>query len=399
MSDQFITCPQCGTKIPLTEAFAHEIEEKLRLKYEQELKKKNEETHKAIKVKERELQDAFAKERLKFETEAKQKAEESISLELKDLKQQLNEKKEQLEKSKEEELSLRKRQRELEEKERDLKLEVERTLDVERKKIIEDAETKVAEEHRFKELEKEKQLNDMRKQIEDLKRKAELTSQQAQGEVQELALEEMLRTIYPFDIIEEVGKGVRGADVIQTVKNRLGTECGKILYESKRTKHFSEDWIQKLKADALLVKANICVIVTEAMPEGLDTIGQIDGVWICQFNDAKGLSLVLRESMIQIHSAFVSQSNKGEKMQMLYDFLTGNEFKMQLEAIIEGFKGLQDSYQDEKLKMQRLWKEREKQLEKVLLNTVHFYGSIKGIAGNSIPDIKLLEDNNKALTE
>ena len=135
------------------------------------------------------------------------------------------------------------------------------------------------------------------------------------------------------------------------------------------------------------------------MPEGIDKIGQIDGVWICQFEDVKGLSLVIRESLVLLQSVVISQSNKGEKMQMLYDFLTGNEFKMQLEAIVDGFKGLQDSYQDEKLKMQKIWKEREKQLEKVLLNTVHFYGSIKGIAGNSIPDIKLLEGNEKLSLE
>jgi len=366
MADQLITCPNCGTKIPLTEAFTHDIEEKLRSK---------------------------------FEKQAKQRAEESISIELKDLKEQLQEKSRLLETSQQQELELRKRQRELEERERNLKLEVDRTLDAERMKIIEDAETKIAEEHRFKDLEKEKQLNDMRKQIEELKRKSELTSQQTQGEVQEIALEEMLRSMYLFDLIEEVGKGVRGADVVQTVRNKYGADCGKILYESKRTKHYGNDWIEKLKADALNAKADISIIVTEAMPEGIDKIGQIDGVWICQFEDVKGLSLVIRESLVLLQSVVISQSNKGEKMQMLYDFLTGNEFKMQLEAIVDGFKGLQDSYQDEKLKMQKIWKEREKQLEKVLLNTVHFYGSIKGIAGNSIPDIKLLEGNEKLSLE
>jgi hypothetical protein len=399
MPDQQITCPNCGTKIPLTEAFTHDIEEKLRSKYEAEIEKKNKEVAASIKAKEKELQDAYANELAQLETKAKQRAQESIAVELKDLTNQLKEKTEKLETSKQQELELRKRQREIEEKERDFDLSVARTIDTERRKIAEEATSKAAEEHRFKDLEKEKQLNDMRKQIEELRQKADLTSQQAQGEVQEIALEETLRSIYLFDLIEEVGKGVRGADVIQTVRNKYGDDCGKILYESKRTKHFSNDWIEKLKADSLLAKADISVIVTEAMPEGIDKICQIDGTWICQFNDVKGLSLVLRESLIQLHSVTVSQSNKGEKMQMLYDFLTGNEFKMQLESIVDGFKGLQDSYQDEKLKMQKIWKEREKQLEKVLLNTVHFYGSIKGIAGNSIPQIKLLEGNDNLLSE
>jgi hypothetical protein len=399
MTEQTITCPKCGAKIPLTDAFTHDIEDKLRSEFDLQLKKKKDESELLLRAKEKEYQEAMKSEQSRLETQAKQRAQEALSVELKDLKDQLDEKSKRLESAKQQELDVRKRQRELEEKERNLALEVDRKLDAERKKIAMEAELKVTEEHRFRELEKEKQLNDMRKQIEDLKRKAELTSQQVQGEVQELALEEMLRSVYPFDHIEEVGKGIRGADVIHTVRNKFGADCGKMLYESKRTKHFSGDWIEKLKADALLSKADLCVIVTEAMPEGIDKIGQIEGVWICQFDDVKGLSMVLREGLIQIQSVTASQSNKGEKMQMLYDFLTGNEFKMQLEAIIEGFKGLQDSYQDEKLKMQKLWKEREKQLEKVLLNTVHFYGSIKGIAGNSIPQIKLLEGNDDLLSE
>ncbi len=399
MADQTITCPKCGTKIPLTEAFTHDIEEKLRSQYNAELKKKEETAAAALRAKEKEYQELLAGERQKLEAQAKQRAQEAMSMEVNDLKARLEESSKKVEDARKQELELRKRGRELEEKERDLRLEVERTIDTERRKIAADAEAKVAEEHRFREREKDKQLADMRAQIEELKRKAELTSRQAQGEVQELALEELLRALYPGDKIAEVGKGVRGADVIQTVTSRSGTECGTILYESKRTKHFSADWIEKLKADALLAKADLSVIVTEALPEEIDKIGQIDGVWICRFTDVKGLSLALRESLVRIQSVIVSQSNKGDKMHMLYDFLTGNEFRMQLQAIIEGFKGLQDSYQDEKLKMQKIWKEREKQLEKVLLNTVHFYGSIKGIAGNSIPDIKLLEGDVTPLDE
>ena len=180
----------------------------------------------------------------------------------------------------------------------------------------------------------------------------------------------------------------RGADVIHNVRNRLVVDCGKILYESKRTKSFVQDWIPKLKADAISVKADVLIIITEALPDGIDKIGQRDDVWICNFFDFKGLVMVLRESLINISEAYSTKTNKGEKMQMLYDYLTSNEFLLQANAIIEGFNGLQDSYIREKRAMERIWKEREKQLEKVLLNTNHFIGSIKGIAGNSIPQLK-----------
>ena len=228
----------------------------------------------------------------------------------------------------------------------------------------------------------------MSRQVEEMRRKAEQGSMQMQGEVQELAVEEILRSMFPVDLIEEVGKGIKGADVIHTVRNRIGTDFGKILYESKRTKTFVQDWISKLKADALIVKADLLVIITEALPEGIEKIGQRDGVWICTYSDFKGLVIVLRENLIKIAEAYSSQTNKGEKMQMLYDYLTSNEFLLQVSAIVEGFSNLQDSYIREKRAMERIWKEREKRLEKVLLNTNHFIGSIKGIAGTSIPQLK-----------
>jgi len=233
-----------------------------------------------------------------------------------------------------------------------------------------------------------KQLEDQKKLAEEMRRKAEQGSMQLQGEVQELAIEETLRLLFPFDLIAEVAKGVKGADAIHTVRNHIGIDCGTILYESKRTKAFSNEWINKLKADAVTAKADVCIIITEAMPDGLDKIGQRDGVWICSFNDFKGLVLVLRESLLKINDAYASQTNKGEKMQMLYDYLTSNEFRLQLGSIVEGFSDLQESYVQEKRAMERIWKQREKQLERVLLNTNHFIGSIKGIAGSSIPGLK-----------
>ncbi len=257
-------------------------------------------------------------------------------------------------------------------------------LQVERLKIQNHAEEQSA--LKIKEL--EKKLEDQKDLAEVMRRKAEQGSMQLQGEVQELAIEETLRILFPFDLIAEVPKGVKGADAIHTVRNHIGLDCGTILYESKRTKAFSNEWINKLKVDAVTAKADVCIIITEAMPDGLDKIGQREGIWICSYNDFKGLVLVLRESLLKINDAYASQTNKGEKMQMLYDYLTSNEFKLQVGSIVEGFNDLQDGYVQEKRAMERIWKQREKQLERVLLNTNHFIGSIKGIAGSSIPGLK-----------
>ena len=267
-----------------------------------------------------------------------------------------------------------------------LQMEVEFSERLNEEKLKFKKQAEEASTMKIKEL--EKQLDAQKILVDEMKRKAEQGSMQLQGEVQELAIEEILKSIFPFDEIAEVGKGIKGADVVHTVRNKIGVDCGMILYESKRTKSFSNDWITKLKSDAVATKADISIIVTEVLPDGMDRIGQKDGVWICSFNDFKGLVLVLRESLIKISEAYSTQSNKGEKVQMLYDYLTSTEFRLQIGAIIEGFTDLQNSYIQEKRAMERIWKQREKQLEKVLLNTNHFIGSIKGIAGSSIPDLK-----------
>jgi len=214
---------------------------------------------------------------------------------------------------------------------------------------------------------------------------------QLQGEVQELAIEDILRDTFRFDIIEPVPKGITGADVIQRIRNNVGYEVGIIAYESKRTKAFGKDWLSKLKEDGARVKADICVLVTDALPEDIERMGQKEGVWICTFAGFKGLALVLRDSIIRVSEAYSSQTNKGEKMQMLYDYLTGKEFSSHIMAILEGFGDLQKGYLEERSRMEKIWKTREKQLEKILLNTNSFIGSIKGIAGSSLAEIPIIE--------
>ncbi|MCW3084261.1 MAG: hypothetical protein JWP12_1627 [Bacteroidetes bacterium] len=410
-----INCPECGKEINVSDILYHQVQDKLskdfaekNAKKDKELQKKlnelNAEKEQLAKDKEsmQEQVDATVKtklnaEKLKLEKSIRntitEETSEQMALLQKELEQKsgqvkdLNKTKAEVEKLKREKEELRdvvalEKEKEFSEKLKEEKVKI--------KKQVDEASTM-----KIKEL--EKQLEDQKELAEEMKRKAEQGSMQLQGEVQELAIEEILKSLFPFDLISEVGKGVKGADVIHTVRNKTGVDCGTILYESKRTKSFSNEWINKLKVDAVANKADICIIVTEALPEGIERIGQKDGIWICSFPDFKGLVLVLRESLIKINEAYSSQTNKGEKMQMLYDYLTGNEFRLQVGAIIEGFTELHNSYAQEKRAMERIWKQREKQLEKVLLNTNHFIGSIKGIAGNSIPDLKLIGKTDNLL--
>jgi len=232
-----------------------------------------------------------------------------------------------------------------------------------------------------------------------MKRKAEQGSMQMQGEVQELLLEELLQTTFPFDNIAPVGKGVRGADCIQTVRNQLGTEVGKIIFESKRTKDFTNDWIEKLKTDMRNLGADVAVIVTQALPKDMDRFGEKEGVYICTFSEVRSVVLLLRNALLKIYDAKKSQENKGDKMVMLYDYLIGNEFGEQWKAIREGFMSMKLSIQRERDTMEKLWKSREKQLEKVLLNAAHIKGSIEGIAGADAVNLNILDDDDALLLD
>jgi hypothetical protein len=257
----------------------------------------------------------------------------------------------------------------------------------EREKIKKSEEDK--NELRIKEL--MMQLEKQKELTEEMRRKQEQGSMQLQGEVQELAIEEWLMSKFPLDTIDEIKKGARGGDCIQIVNTHSRQNCGKIYYESKRTKDFQPSWIEKFKADMREKGADIGVLVTEAMPSGLERMGMYDGIWICTFDEFKGLSGVLRESMIQLSLAVASQENRGDKMHLLYDYLTSNTFRMQVEAIVEGFSSMKNALESEKRSMQRIWKEREKQIDKVITNTIDMHASIRGIAGSAIQPVQALE--------
>jgi hypothetical protein len=322
------------------------------------------------------------------------------------LEQNNKDNEEKLKLSRQKELEFLQKEQMLKNKEAELELSLQRKLQEERTKIAEelrklDEQKNAAKETeyqlRLKEL--EKQLDDQKKLAEEMRRKAEQGSMQLQGEVQELALEALLQTAFPFDIISEVGKGVRGADCMQTVRNNFGQECGKIIYESKRTKDFGGDWIEKLKADMRSQGADVAVIVTQAMPKDMDGFGEKNGVWICSFADVRALVSVLRDGILKIFTATKNQQNRGDKMHLLYDYLTSNEFAEQWKAVREGFMSMRISIQKERDAMEKLWKAREKQLEKVLLNAAHIRGSIDGIAGQDTINLTLTDDEDEKLLE
>lgn len=406
-----IICPKCGHEFNVEDVLAQQIEEKYRNEMNQSITKIQEEyalKENAIKQKEADLKkqqtdiDVMVSEKLKSESDKaarllKNQFEQQYEERLKTLSEEADSAKKEISDLKSAKIENEQLKRKLKDQEQDLALKYEQQLSEKLQQETVSIQKRESERVELKLKEREELIGSLRKQVEEMSRKAEQGSMQMQGEVQELAIEEILRNLFPVDFIEEVGKGIKGADAIHTVRNRLGVDCGKILYESKRTKAFVQEWIPKLKADALKVKADVLVIITEALPEGIEKIGQKDGVWICSYFDFKGLVIVLRESLIKISEAYSSQTNKGEKMQMLYDYLTSNEFMMQVSAIVEGFSDLQDSYTKEKRAMERIWKEREKQLEKVLLNTNHFIGSIKGIAGTSIPQLKEIGNSDDIL--
>ena len=292
---------------------------------------------------------------------------------------------------KEKEVALLKQEAALKEKQEDMNLLMEKELLEKQKEIEDKARAKERESFELEKVKLLKQIEDNKKLAEEMKRKAEQGSTQLQGEVQELALEELLSRTYPFDKIEEVPKGIRGADAIQTVFNKNQQKCGSIVYESKRTKNFANDWINKLKQDQVTCKADIAVIVTETYPADMDRFGEKEGVWICSFQEVGSVSLVLREMLIKTNSVKMSQENKGDKMELLYNYLTSNEFVQNIKRIVENYDAMINQLNSEKKAMHKIWAEREKQIWVVQENISSLFGSIKGIAGKSLHTTDVLQ--------
>jgi hypothetical protein len=419
-----IKCPNCGHLFPMEEAMSEEYKKDLREKMAGFIKEKEKEFQKKQEDLVRQEQEllqqsqrqeaAFTRrmeeEKLRIQQATEQSLRKSIGSDFENqlrlLEEANKDNEEKLKTSRQKELEFLKKEQEIKNRESELELSVQRLLQEERGKLsaeirgLEEQKTAAKEtEYQFRLKELEKQLDDQKRLAEEMKRRAEQGSMQLQGEVQELALEELLRANFPFDQVSEVGKGVKGADCILTVRNGFGHECGKIIFESKRTRDFSLEWIEKLKTDMRSQGAHIAVIVTQAMPKDMPCFGEKNGAWICSFSEVKALTAVLRDGIIKLFNAAKSQDKKGDKMNLLYDYLTSSEFNEQWKAIREGFLSMKQSIQRERDAMEKLWKAREKQLEKVLLNAAHVRGSIEGIAGKDSININLLDDGEDALLE
>ncbi len=377
MKKTTIHCPNCGTEIAVSEALAFEI----RADIESLLRAENE----------RRLQQAVAA--------ARSQSRDEFELELRDLKAALLEKESNAKAAQERELALRKQARALEDKQREFDLELKRRLDQERYKLEEQIRKRVVEEQALKLGEKEKLINDLRKALDAAKRKTEQGSQEHQGAVMEIDLHSMLTGEFPNDQLQAIAKGTRGADIMQEVHNSASLPCGKILWESKNTRHWSPGWIDKLKDDQRAANAAIAVLVSVALPENIGTFGFVNGVWVSNRAACLSLAFALREQLIQVAFARNASVGKHDKMEALYRYLSGDQFRLKVEAIVEAFSAMQEQLYKERRAMEKLWKEREKQIQRIMLNTVGMYGDMRGIVGSSLPAIDALELDETKLLE
>jgi len=354
-----IKCPSCGEEIEITEALSQTVREDL----------------------EKEI-------RLKLEKKIKEESSEEFKI----LQEELKLKNAKLDESREAELKLRQDKLKLEDEKRSFELEKQRQLDEERNKIRQQTLLEASDSHRLKDMEKDKTISDLKNALEDMQRKANQGSQQLQGEVQELDLEDYLRTTFPQDEINPVGKGVRGADVSQTVKTTLGTICGVILWESKRTKAWVDDWATKLKDDLRSSQANIPVIVSTVLPKNISTgFGFYEGVWVTEPKYIQPLVEILRKNLIDVAREKHNGKDRGTKADMIYSYLTSDAFVQQIQNIIEVHQSMQQEIQKEKAAFEKIWKERESQAQRILVSTAGIYGSIQGVAGHTLPSVKGLD--------
>ena len=384
MNKILIKCTGCGIDISVDQALASQLQRELENKFAQEMK-----IELASKIAETEAQ--FEKEKQKIILEQAKKIEAESKEKLKFLEDELKRQRDRAEQAEKAELEIRKLKNEIEEEKRAFELEKQRQLDMERENIRQQAMKMAEAEFRLKEAEYAKQIQDARKAQEELKRKLDQGSQQTQGEVLELELENILKQSFPFDEILPVAKGVNGADILQCVRDRQGRNCGQIIWEFKSTKAWSMLWVTKLKDDQRQAKAEIAVIVSKVLPDGISTFGYHDGIWVSNFDSAIPLAFVLRHNLMSLMSIKAASIGKNEKMEVIYNYLAGTEFRQRIEAIVESFTAMKKDLETEKRSLQKIWAVREKQIERIIQSTIGIYGDLQGISGNSIQHIPLLE--------
>lgn len=405
MTDKKIKCPSCSFEFELSNVLSEQIRNDMKLELQEELNKEKElllekqknisDLEESLKAKEKDIDLQIAEQLKTKESQLKKTIEDNLKknmdVELQDLKNQIGEKDEKIKQAQEQELELRKKSRELEDKQKNYEIEMARKLDEERNKIKLEAAKEIDEQHRLKDLEKDKKIQDLTKSIDEWKRKAEQGSMETQGEVLEQNIENTFKAEFPLDVIEPVPKGIAGADLIHTVNTQLGRKSGILLWEIKNTKAWSDKWIDKLKDDQRTVGADIAIIATIAMPNGIESFGYLNGVVVVSSRLIMPVAHLLRKQINEVNFAKMALEGKNEKVDLLYRYLTGPEFKQKIEGIVESFSGMQDQLNKEKRAMNKIWKEREKLIDRMMTNTSGLYGDMRGIIGSSIPQIRSLE--------
>ena len=411
-----ITCPKCKTEIPLTESLAAPLIEATRQQFEEKLSKKDEEIaqrEQVLRDKEKQVSEAkrtleqqvadqvaeqLKTERQRVIEEESRKAKqasaaelESKTRELAELQEVLNSREEKLAEAQNAQAELIKKQRELDDAKRELELTVEKRVQTGLTEVRTQAKREAEDAERLKVAERDQKIASMQRTIEELQRKAEQGSQQLQGEVLELELESLLRAKFPFDTIEPVPKGEFGGDTVQRVVSQSGVMSGTILWESKRTKNWSNGWLVKLREDQRTAKAEISVLVSQALPDGIETFDVVDGVWVTHPRAILPVATILRHTLLQVSNARLISEGQQTKAEMVYQYLTGPRFKQRVEAIVEAFSSMQDDLDKERKAIMKQWAKRDEQIERVMTATVGMYGDLQGIAGKSIQEIEGLE--------
>ena len=368
MAEPSITCPACGKKMPLTRALRTEIEASVKEDYDRRL---NDEVERARK-------------------QATKDADKRSAQELAALKEELDTQTKDLERARQAELALRRRERELQRHQQDLELTIARKVDDERNRVVKETEVRLAEQQRLKDAEKERQLGDLRRQIEDLKRKADQGSQQLQGEAGEDELESILRATFPCDDIAPVPQGIRGADLHQIVVDARASRCGAILWECKNAKNWSDSWIAKLKDDQRTLRADVAILVTASLPKGCTHFSIIEGIVVTNFACAAPVASLVRAQLLQLTQTRSAVVSKDQKLELLYRYLSGIEFRQRVEAIVEAFERMRDDLDQERRAAERQWAKRVKQIESVTFNIAGMYGDLQGLVP-TLPSIARLE--------
>lgn len=379
--DNQVLCPHCKKPIPLNEALTHEVREKYKKFIEEDRRKRAE----IFEQKLAEERSTFTKN---FDEKVKKRLEEEVSLKLKDAQNEKDELKQQNKNLQEQLLELNKLIRQLRNEREIEKIENQKKLSEEETKIREQESKSADERNKLKYSELEKKLNDALKVNEQLSRKLQQGSQQLQGEVLELELENILKAEFPYDDIKPVGKGVLGADIVQIVKDQMGRVCGTIIWETKRTKTWASEWIPKLKDDQRRLHAEIAVIVSEILPSDVKHSRLKDGVWVTSFQYFTALAFALRQNLLNVAVIKNSQVGKNEKMEILYNYFNGTEFQQRVEAILEAFTSVQDDLEKEKRWFTQKWAKQERNIRQVIDNTVGLRGAVESITGKSLPEVK-----------